>query len=57
LAVYPEIGRPGRIAGTRELRITGTPLLLVYRLEPEAIVVLRLLHGAQRWPPEGFTPR
>ncbi|PSJ62522.1 type II toxin-antitoxin system RelE/ParE family toxin [Kumtagia ephedrae] len=49
---FPEIGRPGRKRGTRELVITGTPFLAVYRIRAKAEVqILRLLHGAQRWPP------
>lgn len=51
LADHPHIGRPGRVAGTRELVVTGTPYVVAYRVEREAVVVLRLLHGAQRWPP------
>lgn len=52
LAEYPKIGRIGRVAGTRELVVTGTPYIVVYRIEPTAAVILRVLHGAQRWPPE-----
>jgi toxin ParE1/3/4 len=51
LADYPEIGRLGRVRGTCELVIAKTPLILVYRIEPAAVVILRVLHGAQRWPP------
>jgi toxin ParE1/3/4 len=51
LADYPNSGRPGRVPGTRELVVTGTPYLVVYRVEPAAVVILRVLHGAQRWPP------
>ncbi len=51
LADYPQSARPGRVQGTRELVVTGTPYIVVYRIEPAAIVILRLLHGAQRWPP------
>ena len=47
---YPESARPGRVPGTRELVVTGTPYVVVYRVEPAAIVILRVLHGAQRWP-------
>ncbi len=50
LADHPHIGRPGRVKGTRELVVTGTPYVIAYRVEPNAVVVLRLLHGAQRWP-------
>jgi toxin ParE1/3/4 len=50
---FPKIGRPGRRRGTRELVITGTPFLAVYRISAKAaeVHILRLLHGAQRWPP------
>ncbi|WP_338849699.1 type II toxin-antitoxin system RelE/ParE family toxin [Massilia sp. W12] len=53
LCAYPELGRPGRVHGTRELLINGTPFILVYRINPAAgrIEILRLLHGAQQWPP------
>ena len=49
----PEIGRPGRVPGTRELVITGTPFIVPYRLRGQAIQILRVYHGARRWP-EGF---
>ena len=47
---HPEIGRAGRIPGTRELVISRTPFILVYRLRGKHIELLRLLHGAQQWP-------
>jgi toxin ParE1/3/4 len=50
LSDYPKMGRLGRVSGTRELVVHGTPYVIAYRIEPEAIVILRLLHGAQRWP-------
>lgn len=50
LADHPAMGRPGRLAGTRELVVTGTPYAVVYQLEAAAVVVLRVLHSAQRWP-------
>jgi len=50
LADHPAIARPGRVAGTRELAVVGTPYIAVYRIEASAVVVLRVLHGAQRWP-------
>ena len=51
LAAYPEIGRSGRVSGTRELVVPGTSYLLVYRIRPEEIQILRVLHGRQQWPP------
>jgi toxin ParE1/3/4 len=52
LAIHPEIGRPGRVRGTRELVITGTPYIAAYRFAGDVVTVLRLLHGARRWPPK-----
>ncbi len=50
LATYPEIGRPGRIRGTRELVIQETPYIAAYRFAGKLVTVLRLLHGARLWP-------
>ncbi len=51
LADHPAIGRPGRVPATRELVVRGTPYLVIYRIEASVVLVLRILHGAQRWPP------
>ena len=50
LLQFPQIGRQGRREGTRELVISGTPYVVPYRLRGEAIEILRVLHGRQRWP-------
>ena len=50
LKEFPESGRPGRVAGTRELVITGTPFIVFYRIEPKAVVVMHLLHVRRKWP-------
>jgi len=50
LADHPRSGRAGRIGGTRELVVSRTPFVVAYRVEAAAVVILRLLHGAQRWP-------
>lgn len=47
----PERGREGRVDGTRDLVIPGTPYLVVYRLGAGTVDLLRVLHGAQQWPP------
>lgn len=47
---HPEIGRPGRVPGTRELVIPGTPYLVPYRVRNAVIEILAVLHGAQKWP-------
>jgi toxin ParE1/3/4 len=50
LAESPEMGRPGRVPGTRELVITRMPFIVPYRLRGETIQILRIYHGARRWP-------
>jgi toxin ParE1/3/4 len=50
LPTYPGTGRPGRVPGTRELVVPDTPFIVAYRVTEGAIQVLRVLHGARRWP-------
>jgi addiction module RelE/StbE family toxin len=50
LARFPASGRPGRVAGTRELVIAGTPYIVPYRVTGDAVQIITILHGAQRWP-------
>jgi toxin ParE1/3/4 len=50
LAQFPESGRPGRIEGTRELVISRTPYIVAYRITQNTVRILRVLHGARRWP-------
>jgi toxin ParE1/3/4 len=45
----PSMGRPGRVPGTRELVIAGTPYIVAYRAKRRSIEILRVLHGAQKW--------
>ncbi len=45
----PALGRPGRILGTRELVITGTPFIVPYRVRGERVEILAVLHGAMKW--------
>ncbi len=52
LATQPEMGRIGRVKGTRELVISRTPFIAVYRIAEQRIEILRFLHGAQKWPDE-----
>lgn len=48
---HPNLGRAGRVQTTRELPVVGTPFVVVYRVEVEHVAIVRLLHGARRWPP------
>jgi addiction module RelE/StbE family toxin len=52
LMKFTEMGRPGRIDGTRELIIQRTPYIVAYRIVGKTIRILRVLHGAQMWPEE-----
>jgi len=50
LVTSPAIGRPGRVAGTRELVIPGTPYIIPYRIVGDVVQVITVMHSAQRWP-------
>ncbi len=50
LSSQPNMGRQGRVAGTRELVISGTPFIAIYRVQGKRIEILCFLHGAQKWP-------
>ena len=47
---FPASGRVGKISGTRELVINGTPYVVAYAVTQSAVRILRVLHGAQEWP-------
>jgi toxin ParE1/3/4 len=50
LVLYPNLGRPGRIAGTRELVVPGTPYVIPYRIRGNRVELIAVFHGRQRWP-------
>jgi toxin ParE1/3/4 len=50
LLEFPESGRPGRVAGTRELVVPHTPFIAAYVVTGDRIRILRILHSAQVWP-------
>ena len=50
LETFPHLGRPGRVQGTREIAFPPLPFVAIYEVDDDQIVVLRILHGAQRWP-------
>ena len=47
LSYFPHLGRPGR-EGSRELVVTGTPFIVVYRVQGDEVRIGTVLHGAQR---------
>lgn len=51
LCDFPRSGRTGRMPETRELVITGTAYIVVYVVGDD-VELVRVLHGAQKWPPD-----
>ena len=47
----PHLGRPGRVQGTRELVVSGTPFIVPYRGGARTLQIVRVYHAARRWPP------
>jgi len=50
LTNHPGIGRPGRVAGTRELVVKGLPFILPYAEDAGTIFILRVMHTSMIWP-------
>jgi addiction module RelE/StbE family toxin len=51
LVAYPNIGRPGRISGTRE-PVARQNYVLIYDIVEDQVRVLRVLHATKQWPPK-----
>jgi toxin ParE1/3/4 len=45
-------GREERVAGTREMVISGTSFLVAYRIEKNEVRILAVLHATREWPEE-----
>ena len=52
IIAFPARGRIGRVFGTRELVVLGTPYVVAYKVLDEQINILAIFHGAQLWPNE-----
>ena len=50
LADYPTIGKRGRERGTRELVVAGLPFIVIYAVQREELVILRVLHTSMKFP-------
>ncbi len=50
LTKFPNLGRPGRVPGTREL-LAHRRYFLIYRIRGDTVEILRLLHTSRQWPP------
>lgn len=49
LPAYPNLGRNGRVRGTKELVVVGTPFVIPYRIKKDRFEILAILHSARRW--------
>ena len=49
LQYFPRLARPGRVSGTFERLVAGTPYIVVFELwtKPTAIVITAVVHGAR----------
>ncbi len=52
LGDHPNLGRAGRVLGTRELIVTGTPFIVPYRVREGSLQILAVFHAARKWPEE-----
>jgi len=50
LRTMPYRGRPGRINDTRELLVRTLSYIVVYQVLDQRVLILDIVHGAQRWP-------
>jgi toxin ParE1/3/4 len=50
LCEHPRMGRTGRVAGSRELVVAGSPYIVAYRLRRRSVQLLAVIHAARRWP-------
>ena len=50
LADNPALGKPGRVAGTRELVVQNTRYIIPYRVRNNCIEILRVFHSSRKLP-------
>ncbi len=50
LSAQPELGRPGRLPGTREFIVQQYPYFVAYRIQRDEIQLLLVVHTSRRWP-------
>jgi len=50
LSSLPNRGRLGRLSDTRELVLTPSPYIAVYRVLSQEVRILRIRHAARKWP-------
>lgn len=52
----PSLYKPGRVKGTREI-VVRPSYVMVYQVRASTVVMLRVLHATQQWPPASPTKR
>ena len=50
ILTFPSMGRAGRVPNTKELVISGTPLIIVYQVKQDTLYIVRIIHTARKWP-------
>ena len=49
LRIFPQMGRASARPNTRELAVSGTPFIIIYRVMNNVLEILAIFHGAQNW--------
>jgi toxin ParE1/3/4 len=52
LGQFAMLGHEGSVPGTRELKVTGLPYLVVYALHDGDVDILTVMHSRRRYPPD-----
>jgi len=47
---FPEIGKNGRVTGTREMTIPNIPYTVIYRVFEATVEIISVIHQARQWP-------
>ena len=50
ITTFPSMGRAGRVPHTKELVVSGTPLIIVYQVKQDTLYIVRIIHTARKWP-------
>lgn len=49
LGEFPESGKPGTVAGTREVVVRNLPYVIVYRVVAGDVEIIRVFHTSTDW--------
>ncbi len=49
IVAFPSMGRAGRVSHTKELVVSGTPLVIAYRVKQDTLYIVRIIHTARKW--------